>query len=39
MDLPDLGRPLPAGAVPGEPPSIVELVRRGTIDAELAALV
>jgi hypothetical protein len=39
MDLPDLGRPLPAAAVPGEPPSLVELVRRGTIDAELAALV
>lgn len=39
MDLPDLGRPLPAAAVPGEPPSLVELVRRGTLDAELAALV
>ncbi len=39
MDLPDLGRPAPAPAVPGEPPSIVELVRRGTLDAELAALV
>ncbi len=39
MDLPDLGRPLPASAVPGEPPSLVELVRRGTVDAELAALV
>jgi hypothetical protein len=39
MDLPDLGRPLPAPAVPGEPPSLVELVRRGTLDAELAALV
>jgi len=39
MDLPDLGRPLPAPPVPGEPPSLVELVRRGTLDAELAALV
>ena len=39
MDLPDLGRPMPAPAVPGEPPSLVELVRRGTLDAELAALV
>lgn len=39
MELPDLGRPLPEAAVPGEPPSIVELVRRGVLDAELAALV
>ncbi|MBI2763855.1 MAG: hypothetical protein HYX54_08925 [Chloroflexi bacterium] len=39
MDLPDRGRPVPAAAVPGEPPSLVELVRRGTLDAELAALV
>jgi len=39
MELPDLGRPLPAPAVPGEPPSLVELVRRGVLDAELAALV
>lgn len=39
MDPPDLGRPLPALAAPGEPPSLVELVRRGTLDAELAALV
>lgn len=39
MDLPDLGRPMPEPAVPGEPPSLVELVRRGTLDAELAALV
>ena len=39
MDLPDLGRPMPVPAVPGEPPSLVELVRRGTLDAELAALV
>jgi hypothetical protein len=39
MDLPDLGRPVPEPIVPGEPPSIVELVRRGTLDAELAALV
>jgi hypothetical protein len=39
MELPDLGRPAPAPAVEGEPPSIVELVRRGTLDAELAALV
>ena len=39
MDLPDLGRPAPEPAVPGEPPSLVELVRRGTLDAELAALV
>jgi hypothetical protein len=39
MDLPDLGRPAPQPAVPGEPPSLVELVRRGTMDAELAALV
>ena len=39
MELPELARPLPEPAVPGEPPSIVELVRRGTIDAELAALV
>lgn len=39
MDLPELGRPLPEPPVPGEPPSIVELVRRGVLDAELAALV
>jgi hypothetical protein len=39
MDLPDLGRPLPEPPVPGEPPSLVELIRRGTLDAELAALV
>ena len=39
MELPELARPLPELAVPGEPPSIVELVRRGTLDAELAALV
>ncbi len=39
MELPDLGRPLPEAAVPGEPPSIVELVRRGALDAELAAIV
>lgn len=39
MELPDLGRPLPEAAVHGEPPSIVELVRRGTLDAELAAIV
>lgn len=30
---------MPEPAVPGEPPSIVELVRRGVLDAELAALV
>ena len=39
MELPDLGRPMPAPAVPGEPPSLVEVVRRGMLDAELAALV
>jgi hypothetical protein len=39
MDLPELGRPLPQAPVPGEPPSLVELIRRGTLDAELAALV
>jgi hypothetical protein len=39
MDLPDLGRPLPEAPVPGEPPSLVELIRHGTLDAELAALV
>lgn len=39
MELPDLGRPLPEAAVLGEPPSIVELVRRGAMDAELAAIV
>ena len=39
MELPDLGRPAPEPPVPGEPPSLVELVRRGTLDAELAALV
>jgi len=39
MDLPDLGRPMPQAPVPGEPPSLVELIRRGTLDAELAALV
>lgn len=38
MELPELARPLPEPPVPGEPPSIVELVRRGTVDAELAAL-
>ena len=30
---------MPEAAVPGEPPSIVELVRRGVMDAELAGLV
>ncbi len=39
MELPELARPLPEPPVPGEPPSIVELVRRGTLDAELAALI
>jgi len=39
VDLPAAGRPAPAPASPGEPPSIVELIRRGTLDAELAALV
>jgi hypothetical protein len=39
MELPELARPLPEPPVPGEPPSIVELVRRGTVDAELAALI
>ncbi len=39
MELPELGRPLPEPPVPGEPPSIVELIRRGALDAELAALV
>jgi hypothetical protein len=39
MDLPDLGRPMPEPPVPGEAPSVVELIRRGTIDAELAAVV
>ncbi len=39
MELPELSRPLPEPAVPGEPPSIVELIRRRTLDAELAALV
>jgi hypothetical protein len=39
MDLPDLARPLPEAPVPGEPPSLVELIRRGTLDAELAAIV
>ena len=39
MDLPDLGRPMPEPPVPGEPPSLVELIRRGTLDAELGALV
>ena len=38
MELPELARPLPEPPVPGEPPSVVELVRRGTLDAELAAL-
>src|SRR5512141_179753 len=38
MELPELARPLPEPPVPGEPPSVVELVRRGTIDAELAAI-
>ena len=39
MDLPDLGRPMPEPPVPGEPPSVIELIRRGTIDAELGALI
>ncbi len=39
VELPELARPLPEPQVPGEPPSIVELVRRGTLDAEVAALV
>ena len=39
MDLPDLGRPVPQPPVPGEPPSLVELIRRGSVDTELAALV
>ena len=39
MELPELARPLPEPPIPGEPPSVVELVRRGTIDAELAALI
>ncbi|MEO8208576.1 MAG: hypothetical protein ABI598_06040, partial [Chloroflexota bacterium] len=39
MELPEPGRPLPDPPVPGEPPSLVELVRRGVLDAELAALV
>lgn len=39
MDLPELGRPLPEAPAPGEPPSLVELIRRGTLDAELAAIV
>ncbi|MES2211307.1 MAG: hypothetical protein V4515_14185 [Chloroflexota bacterium] len=39
MELPDLGRPAPEAPVPGEPPSLVELVRRGALDAELAALI
>lgn len=39
MDLPDLGRPLPEPPVPGEPPSLVELIRRGTLDAELGAII
>lgn len=39
MDLPDLGRPTPQAPVPGEPPSFVELIRRGTLDAELGAIV
>ena len=39
MDLPDLGRPMPQPAAPGEPPSLVELIRRDTLDAELGALV
>ena len=39
MELPEIARPFPAPAVPGEPPSLVELVRRGTLDAELAGLV
>lgn len=39
MERPEFARPLPKPAIPGEPPSIVELVRRGTLDAELAALV
>jgi hypothetical protein len=39
MDLPDLGRPMPEPPGPGEPPSLVELIRRGAIDAQLAALV
>jgi len=39
VDLPELGRPLPQAPVPGEPPSLVELIRRGALDAELAAIV
>lgn len=39
VELPELARPLPEPPVPGEPPSIVELIRRRTLDAELAALV
>lgn len=39
MELPDLGRPAPTPAVPGEPASLVELIRRGTMDAQLGALV
>jgi hypothetical protein len=39
VELPELTRPLPEPPVPGEPPSIVELIRRRTLDAELAALV
>jgi len=39
VELPELARPLPEAPVPGEPPSIVELVRRGIVDAELAGLI
>jgi hypothetical protein len=40
VDLPETpGRPLPEPALAGEPPSIVELIRRGVLDGELAALV
>ncbi|MEO7664898.1 MAG: hypothetical protein ABIV26_07200 [Candidatus Limnocylindrales bacterium] len=39
MELPELARPLPEPPAPGAPASIVELVRRGTLDAELAGLV
>ncbi|MEO8468159.1 MAG: hypothetical protein ABI573_00675 [Chloroflexota bacterium] len=39
MELPELSRPMPEQPVSGEPPSLVELVRRGVLDAELAALV
>ncbi|MEW5989886.1 MAG: hypothetical protein AB1736_00895 [Chloroflexota bacterium] len=39
MDLPAAGRPVPALPKPGEPPSLVELIRRRALDAELAAIV